>query len=105
MVVITPRRTKTPTARTGGFHSKMSPYVIDKMRRNKDQHATPCKRIIGMVFRPKAASPERSLKSWACPWRLLVRERAEGIQITRTVRVNITPVESMATIDVLLMGW
>lgn len=63
MVVVTPRNTNIAAAGAGGFQSNMSPYVNANIKDSNDQRAMPCGRISGIVLRPIAASPERSLKS------------------------------------------
>jgi len=67
-VVVTPINANMAATSMGGFQSRMSPHVIANITNSNDQRATACGRIKGIVFLPMAASPERSLKSEACPW-------------------------------------
>jgi hypothetical protein len=103
-LVETPRNANTTMANIGGRQSNMSPQVIANIITSNDQRAMLCRRIIGIVFRPMAASPERSLKSCACPYRMLYSDSGCASGITLTVSVNIRPLESMAVMDLLLKG-
>jgi hypothetical protein len=99
------RNTKTVAARRGGRQSNMSTYFIEDIMASNVQHAIAWGRIIGIVFRPIAASPERSLKSVACPYNCsITNSRNVTRRIKFTVSVNVRPFESMAIIDLLLMG-
>jgi hypothetical protein len=108
MLVVIPRNAKMTMARIGGRQSNVRTNVIANIVTSNDQRAMPWCRIIGIVFRPMAASPERSLKSCACPYDLFRSAtsesecRQEGLK--PTVSVNVRPCESMAIIDLSLMG-
>ena len=76
------------------------------MKSSSDQRATPCVSMRGMVLRPSRASPERSLKSWACPLKIwLVRKKSLRHSHALTVTVKIEPLTNMALMDIKLRGW